>query len=380
MTIAELGAHEVPVAATAALRPPVTTPATSAARAQVLADTSVRVFLLPLQRFLDRPDVLEVCVNRPGQVLLEGSHGWELEDVAELSYEHLFALARAVATLTGQNIAEDRPLLSATLPGGERVQFALPPACERGIISVTIRRPSSRIWRLSEFEAQGIFSDTELLTDSPESLDASPLKLRHVERRLLEFLWSGDIARFFREAVPARLNIVVSGATGSGKTTFMKGLVQECGREERLITIEDAREILLPHHPNAVHLLYSKGGQGVAKVTARQLLVSCLRMRPDRILLAEIREDECYDYLRNAASGHPGSITSMHAGTCAEAFEQMGLMIRQSEAGSGLTHGETQRLLRLLVDVVVQYVKDADGRRVSQVWYRPLHKKELGQA
>lgn len=380
MKAAELTRERSDPSAVQPLRPAALVPASAPTRPQVQADTSVRVFLRPLQALLDRPDVLEICVNRPGEVLLEGDQGWEQARIPELNYDHLFALARAVATLTGQNIAEDRPLMSATLPDGERVQFVLPPACERGTISVTIRRPSSHIWRLADFEAQGIFRDAEVMTDDRASVAASPLTLRPEERRLLERLWSGDIAGFFREAVPARLNIVVSGATGSGKTTLMKGLVQECGREERLVTIEDAREILLPHHPNAVHLLYSKGGQGVAKVTARQLLVACLRMRPDRILLAEVREDECYDYLRNAASGHPGSITSMHAGTCAEAFEQMGLMIRQSEAGSGLSHSETQRLLRLLVDVVVQFVKDANGRRVSQVWYRPLHKKELGRA
>jgi type IV secretion system protein VirB11 len=153
--------------------------------------------------------------------------------------------------------------------------------------------------------------------------------------------------------------------------------VQECSPAERLVTIEDAREIFLPNHPNRVHLLYSKNGQGVAQVTAQMLLVSCLRMKPDRILLAEVREGECYDFLRTAASGHPGSITSLHAGTCAEAFEQMGLMIRQSVAGAGLSHSETQRLLRLLVDVVVQYKKDHRGRRVSEIYYRPLRKKEL---
>ncbi|MBT9596610.1 MAG: P-type DNA transfer ATPase VirB11 [Vitreoscilla sp.] len=350
------------------------------ARSQVRADTSVRMFLAPLARFLDEPGVLEVCINRPGVVFYEGASGWKSEPAPELTYEHLFSLARAVATLTGQSINEERPLLSATLPDGERVQFVFPPACERGAVSVTIRRPSSRIWTLDEFAAQGIFEGTQILTDSREEVQHSAVQLRPVELELLDMLWARDVASFFRAAVPARLTTVVSGATGSGKTTFMKGLIQECGAEERLVTIEDAREILLPRHANAVHLLYSKGDQGVAKVTARDLLVSCLRMRPDRILLAEIREDECYDFLRNAASGHPGSITSLHAGTCAQAFEQMGLMIRQSPAGSGLSHSETQRLLRLLVDVVVQYSKDSRGRRVSEVWYRPLHKKELGRA
>lgn len=350
-----------------------------AARGAALEAASVEHFLQPLRPLLGDERAQEIVVNRPGFVLVETARGWLELARPELTMERLVALAGAVATYTKQVINPEHPILSATLGTDERIQIVIPPAVDAGTISVTLRKPSRSIWRLSDFSKQGLFRNTSISADSKKDVDESSLPLEEDERRLLQLLWGGEIANFVRDAVRTKRNIVVSGATGSGKTTFMKGIIQECSPCERLVTIEDAREIFLPNHPNKVHLLYSKNGQGLATVTATQLLVSCLRMKPDRILLAEIREGECYDFLRVAASGHPGSITSLHAGSCAEAFEQMGLMIRQSSSGSGLSHTETQRLLRLLVDVVVQYKRDDEGRRVSEIYYRPLRKRELAR-
>ena len=174
-------------------------------------------------------------------------------------------------------------------------------------------------------------------------------------------------------AVHSRLNIVVAGATGSGKTTFMKGLVQEIPRHERLITIEDVRELFLPHE-NTVHLLYSKGGQSAANVAPKDLLESCLRMKPDRILLAEVRGDECLYYIRNAASGHPGSMTSCHAGSPALAFEQMAIMIQDSKGGANLTFDVIKRLLVLTIDVVIQFQNVSGKRFISEIYYEPEKK------
>jgi type IV secretion system protein VirB11 len=195
--------------------------------------------------------------------------------------------------------------------------------------------------------------------------------LDETESQLLRLLVDKDYEEFMRLAVVSRKNIVVSGATGSGKTTWTKALIREIPAEERLITIEDAQELVLDRHANHVRLFYSKDGQGLARVTPKQLLEACLRMKPDRILLAELRAEEAFDYLRNVNSGHPGSITSVHAASAELAFEQLVLLVKQSAGGRELARGDIKSLLYLLVDVVIQCGIERHERFVREIWYDP---------
>lgn len=326
--------------------------------------TCVIEFMRPLRQMLDAPGVTEVCVNRPGEVMVETADGWQAVASPEMSLDRCQTLANAVATYCDETINAEHPLLSATLPGGERVQFAIAPAVPRGTVSITIRKPSQVVKRLDDFEREGLFGwtvDACGASDRPQGHEQELLLLKAARR----------YADFLRLAVRCRQTIVVSGRTGSGKTTLMKGLVEEIASDERLITIQDTAELTLPHHRNAVHLFYSKDRAGAAQVSAKMLLEACLRMKPDRIFLAEVRGDECFHFIRLAASGHPGSITSVHAGSCAMAFEQMALMVRETGAGGGLTLDEIRRLLRLVVDVVVQFDCDAHGRFISEIDYQP---------
>ena len=174
-----------------------------------------------------------------------------------------------------------------------------------------------------------------------------------------------------RLAVRSRRNIVVSGPTGSGKTTWTKALIREIPPQERLVTIEDAPELVLDTHPNHVRLYYSKDAQGLARVTPKQLLEATLRMKPDRILLAELRAEEAFDYLRNVNSGHPGSITSVHASSAALAFEQLVLLVKQSEGGRQLARRDIRSLLRRLIDVVIQCGVEGHQRYIKEIWYQP---------
>jgi type IV secretion system protein VirB11 len=334
--------------------------------------TSVIEFLRPLRAQLDAPGVIEVCVNRPGEMLVEREDGWRVLAAPELTLERCLSLATAVATFSDQQINQERPLLAATLPTGERVQFAIPPAVARGTVSITVRKPAELMRRLNDFERDGLFERTAIVSRSAAG------ELLPFEEELAALKNAGRYADFLRLAVRRHQTIVVSGKTGSGKTTFMKGLVEEVPRHERLITIEDTAELTLPHHPNAVHLYYSKDAQGMAKVTAKSLLEACLRMKPDRIFLAEVRGDECFYFVRLAASGHPGSITSVHAGSCALAFEQMALMIRESGAGGGLRMNEIKWLLGVVIDVVVQFDRDERGRFISEIFYEP-RRQRLGR-
>ncbi|MFT7773062.1 P-type DNA transfer ATPase VirB11 [Roseateles sp.] len=333
--------------------------------------TSVIEFLRPLRQHLDAEGVQEVCVNRPGELFIEGTDGWRRIAEPDMTQERCLSLATAVATYGDQQINQERPLLSATLPSGERIQFAIPPAVSRGTVSITLRKPATALKTLEDFERDGLFE--RVVCCAPARAQIQPF-----EAELLRLKQARRFKDFLRLAVRERQTMAISGRTGSGKTTFMKALVEEVPQHERLITIQDAAELTLPNHPNAVHLFYSKGAQGTARVTPKSLLEACLRMKPDRLFLAEVRGDECFHFVRLAASGHPGSITSVHAGSCALAFEQMALMIRETGAGGGLSMSEIRRLLGIVVDVVVQFDRDERGRFISEVHYVPRARRLAG--
>jgi type IV secretion system protein VirB11 len=326
--------------------------------------TVLQYYLAPLQRCLEPDDVTELVINRPGELAIERAGGWEWREAPQLTETWLSTLARAAAAFTAQDVTDESPLCSTVLPRGERCQIVLPPAAEQ--ISLTLRKPAAVARDLDAFARDGLFDEVAL---------ASP-DLSGVEVELVRLRDCGDWPAFFRLAVESRRNILISGATGSGKTTFAKGLVQLIPLDERILTIEDVRELTVPHR-NAVHLIYAKDGQGLAKVGAKQLLESALRMRPDRILLQELRDGTAFFYLRTVNTGHPGSITTVHADSAELAFEQLALLVKESEGGRDLARLEIQALLHILVDVVVQ-MRRVDGRfRISEVWYDPLRKHAL---
>ena len=269
-----------------------------------------------------------------------------------------------MGSATKQRVDEVTPILSATLPTAERVQFVLPPATLAHHVSITIRRPSTKVRTLEELAAGGLFAQC---LDASEDLDPG-------EKELLSLKARREYAEFIRLAVQLRKNIVVSGSTGTGKTTTSNALILEVPAGERLITIEDAEELVLERHPNSVRLLYSKGAQGLAKVTPKTLLESCLRMRPDRVFLSELRGEEAFDYLRVIAA-HPGSITSIHGSTARLALVQIMLLVKQSEAGQSLQTEDVWSLLYSLVDVVMQFGFDGKNRFVKEVWYDPSVKR-----
>lgn len=329
-------------------------------------DQSVRFLQEDLQEFLDRDGVTEVVVNRPGEVWTEVQGAWVRYDAPKVDFQLLRAYGNAVAVFSNNAWDDRRPILSAVLPDGERSQFVMPAACEPKTISLTIRKPSFQMRTLDTYEESGFFAHVRPIVDGPGE----------IERQLVELHSGGQYGAFLRAAVKAGLNIIIAGETGSGKTTLMKALMQEIPTHERLITIEDVPELFLPNHPNHVHLFYpSEGGEG-ANVTPAGLLRSCLRMKPDRILLAELRGGETLDFVNVCASGHGGSITSLHAGSAALSFERLALMVMQNPKGQ-LPYDVIRRLLYMVVDVVVHVTDDAThGRHITEIWYEPSIKRQ----
>jgi type IV secretion system protein VirB11 len=326
--------------------------------------SSLTHFLNPLRHILDDNEVTEICINRPHEAFVQRYSGWSNQRLDFASANWCHAMAKLVGNRTKQGIDEHNPLLSADLPSGERIQFVLPPAAEH--VSITIRRPSSTVWTLDELADKGLFAQCK---DASNELD-------EVERQLLQFKDKRKYVEFLKLAVLSKKNILVSGVTGSGKTTATKALILEVPGGERIIIIEDAKELVLNKHPNHVRLFYSKGEQGLAKVTVKMLLEATLRMKPDRIFLAELRGDEAFDYLRVVAS-HPGSITSVHGHTAELALAQMLLLIRQSDAGQALKSEEIRALLYQTIDIVLQFDSDGSARYVKEVWYKPELRRSM---
>lgn len=318
--------------------------------------------ILGISDFLNNPDVTEICINQPGIVWLETRAGWQRVTVEQLTFERARHFCTAVVneSKTGQRITETDPVVSLTFPTGQRAQFVIPPACDAGKVSITIRLPAKQSRSLAQYREDGFFSQIMDNTNEISSFDKELLELKELK----------EYAEFFSKAVYYKKNIVVAGATGSGKTTFMKSLVEHIPHEERLVTIEDARELFI-QQPNVVHLLYSKGGQSAANVTAKTCMEACLRMKPDRIILAELRGDESFYFIRNCASGHPGSITSCHAGSTAQAWDQLALMVKASPEGAGLEFNVIKRLLMLTIDIMVHISAHGGKRYITGIDFDP---------
>lgn len=257
----------------------------------------------PLAGWLDNPATEEICINRPGEIFVRQSGVFRRHDL-DLALVDLEDIAVLAGALRKQDVGPRNPLCATELPGGERLQICLPPAVPAGTASLTIRKPGSNVAPLSSIAGR---------------YDASRWnQWQHRQKgraqdlgELLALYDKGDLEGFLEACVRRRLTILLCGATGSGKTTMSKTLVDAIDPAERLITIEDTLELVIPQ-PNHVRLLYSKDDIGLSHVTAESLLQASLRMRPDRVLVQELRDDAAGTYINEVVSGHPGSITSIH--------------------------------------------------------------------
>lgn len=310
-------------------------------------------FLTPLAAHLSREEVTDVYINQPGELWLVTRAGTERHAVPTLDDAALWRLARQIAAFSDQGINREHPLLAATLPDGARVQICAPPAT-RGTLIVAIRKHSMPDLRLGDYEAAGAFA----------RVGEAALSDAHTRRELAQLLASGKRQDFLREAVRSRQTIVISGGTGTGKTTFLNALLKEAAATERLVLIEDTPEIQL-QQPNIAGLVAVRGKLGEASVTPNELVEAALRLRPDRIIMGEIRGAEAISWLRAVGTGHPGSITTVHANSPNGAIEQLAMM--SMAAGTELRRSELVDYIRSTVDVVIQLGQHDGARMITEI-------------
>ncbi|HWI86205.1 MAG TPA: P-type DNA transfer ATPase VirB11 [Sphingomonas sp.] len=300
-------------------------------------------YLAPFRPWLQRETVTEILVNRPGEMWVEDGSvpGMQRIVLPEIDDLLLQRLAEQVARISHQGINREHPLLAATLPGGERIQLCGPPAT-RGHWALAIRR--------------------HRLLDLPmEAYDHGRLEVDAEEEGLDPLV--APIG-YLRRAIMRRQTILISGGTSSGKTTFLNAMLREIPLEERIVLVEDTAELKLPG-PNGVGLIAVKGELGEARVSTDDLVQAALRLRPDRIVLGELRGREAVSFLRAINTGHPGSFSTVHANTPRGALEQIALMAMQT--GIGLTRRDTIEYAASVIDIVVQLERGRGPRRISTV-------------
>lgn len=315
----------------------------------------LRSYLAPLADVLARNDITDIYINRPGEIWIETLGGTiERLDAPALDEAVLSRLARQIAALSHQGISREHPLLSATLPDGSRVQIAAPPAT-RGPMAIAIRKHISSDLTLSDYQESGAFSHfSNMQEDCRHSADTE----------LLDLLNAGDVGNLLKNAVRGRKNILVSGGTSTGKTTFLNALIREIPLDERLILIEDTPELIL-RHPNAIGLLAPRSALGEASVSTDDLLNAALRMRPDRIMVGELRGPEAFTFLRAVNTGHPGSMTTVHADSPERAIEQIALLTLQT--GTRLSRSDILEYARSVIDIFVQLSRHGGRRYISHI-------------
>jgi type IV secretion system protein VirB11 len=313
-------------------------------------------YLGVLGPYLEAGDVTDIYINRPNELWVERLSGVaERVAVKELDALVLERLSRQIAAQSAQGINREHPLLSASLPDGSRVQIAMPPAT-RGDVAIAIRKYVVTDLRVDDYARSGAFDATRSASDRSG-----------IQARLATLHQKGDFAAVLKMAIKERYNIFISGGTSSGKTTFLNALLKEIDPAERLILIEDTPELKLSHE-NAIGLIAPRSALGEATVSMEDLLNASLRMRPDRIILGELRGPEAFTFLRAVNTGHPGSMTTIHADSPERAIEQLVLLVLES--GTHLDRDSIQHYVRSSIDVYVQLGRHGGQRVVTALELR----------
>ncbi|MCE3043970.1 P-type DNA transfer ATPase VirB11 [Legionella sp. 16cNR16C] len=315
--------------------------------------------LQPLSPWLNDLSVSEILINRPQEVFVERQGQMVAHAVPALDSLHLKRLFGLIANENRQLLNEANPLLSGNLMDGSRVQLVIPPAAKHYTLS--IRRQTVANRSLTDYERDFYREAKPFLIHDKEALFSDADKqLLAVYRKQL---WPD----FIDMAVLAKKNIVISGGTSSGKTTFLNACCQRIPQGERIITLEDTYEVRLPHK-NQVNLLAPKTKDENA-LTMQDLVQCSLRLRPDRLMMGEIRGREVLDFIAACSTGHDGSMTSIHANNPQIALMRMVQLYKLNNVPS-MRDEDILREINQVVDIIIQLQKTPNGRGISWIYFK----------
>ncbi|MBB4581577.1 type IV secretion system protein VirB11 [Rhizobium aethiopicum] len=314
----------------------------------------VEQYLSPLRKYLIDDGINELSINPDGSIFIEAAGAAHMEEVdVTLAPNAIKRLGAQLAGETKNTLGALNPIVSGRVivwGSPQRVQVVIEPAIEHGV-SLSIRKYLTRTLHCEDIK----------FVDGGQIRVEEDRRERHLA--IAHLAESGDLQDLFRQAIDEKFNILISGGTSSGKTTVARALLSMVEANERIITIEDAQE-LHPPHKNQVGLISDRKEKSARSPS--KLLESCLRMRPDRIIVGEIRGVEAYDFLEAINTGHPGAITTIHADSPELAFDRLALMVMRS--GVRMTHGEIIQYAKKTIDLVIQVGRRNGQRGVLEVY------------
>ncbi|MGH9768499.1 MAG: CpaF family protein [Blastocatellia bacterium] len=310
------------------------TPLSAIERDQMIEEVRHELFGLgPLEPLLADSAISDILVNAPNRIFIEREGKLERANVAFNDNDHVMRVIERIVSSVGRRIDESSPMVDARLSDGSRVNAVIPPVALDGPV-LSIRRFGKEPLRLNKLIEKGMLTR--------------------------------DIAEMFKMCVQARLNIVISGGTGAGKTTLLNALSAYIPEDERIVTIEDSAELMLQQLHVVRMETRPRNIEGRGEITQRDLVKNALRMRPDRIVIGEVRSGEAIDMLQAMNTGHDGSLTTIHANTPRDALLRIETMIQM--AGMKLSERAMRQQIASAIHLVIQVARMSDGgRRITSI-------------
>lgn len=333
-------------------------------------------------KYLQDTTVQEVTINDMGSVFLRKGHGWEYEENTAITFDAIETVGQALSNFSGKPFDRENTSLSAFFPTGERIEMTCAPQAPEDTIYLNLRKHSVEGFEHSYLVDQGYYAHARheyaiSLTD--ERRNQLYELLTDEEKELWNLVKEGKFPEFINKSIEYFQTLIASGATGSGKTAYIRSLIQLVDPSERIITAEDIPELSTPKHKNRQRLFYKKNKEQKEGAMPKEVLRGVMRKTPGRVFMAELLGDEAFYFLKDVvSSGHPGALSTGHGNSTRDYFFRLGLMIISSEEGRAMDLETIMKLLYMTINVVVQLKFSKEkGRYIEGIYYDPMYRLSL---